>query len=364
MSIILPNIDFIKLEWWNSCDIDDILYQTDFKQRMFLKCDVGKPVYPVDEEGSNDGDGEFTPTFQKWQKQYSLTFLIYEYQMDAISLIPLHDNIWITLQNGESAKIKDIVINEPSWSECGCFATLKIDYLIDYKTSNCCQNMVLIGGAENEDVDPGPTAAIEFDFAHVDPTDFYFSVNGVAGKVLYIDWGDGNLQSHVMDGNLNDVYHTYITAPNVTISITGDLDNINRLNYKKLTDTSNIYIQRLSFPSLCTSIETIAIYNNEAFTLTIDNTLTQLLSLICRNCELTSLTTLDTFINLLYIDFHDNDLGAGEVNTALISVDDNNVSPGTSKNFYLDGGTSAAPTGAGVTAKTSLQGKGWNVFTN
>jgi hypothetical protein len=50
------------------------------------------------------------------------------------------------------------------------------------------------------------------------------------------------------------------------------------------------------------------------------------------------------------------------VNDILIALDNN--SNLTSGYCYLNGGTNAAPTGAGITAKNSLITKGWTVTTN
>jgi len=49
------------------------------------------------------------------------------------------------------------------------------------------------------------------------------------------------------------------------------------------------------------------------------------------------------------------------VNSILTTLAANGLSNGT---CIIDGGTSAAPTGAGATAKTTLQGRGWTVNTN
>jgi hypothetical protein len=49
------------------------------------------------------------------------------------------------------------------------------------------------------------------------------------------------------------------------------------------------------------------------------------------------------------------------VDNILVSLDTAGQSNG---NVNISGGTSASPGAAGLAAKTSLQGKGWNVVTN
>jgi hypothetical protein len=55
-----------------------------------------------------------------------------------------------------------------------------------------------------------------------------------------------------------------------------------------------------------------------------------------------------------------NQLIETSVNNILIQLDNNGLLNGT----VNLAGTNAAPTGAGLTAKTNLQGKGWSVTTN
>jgi hypothetical protein len=49
------------------------------------------------------------------------------------------------------------------------------------------------------------------------------------------------------------------------------------------------------------------------------------------------------------------------VDNILVSLDTAGQNNGT---VNIDGGTSSAPGAAGLAAKASLQGKGWNVVTN
>lgn len=59
--------------------------------------------------------------------------------------------------------------------------------------------------------------------------------------------------------------------------------------------------------------------------------------------------------------FNNCALDATSVNNILVSIESNGTSNGT---LNMTGGTNAAPTGAGATAKTALQGRGWTVTTN
>jgi len=61
------------------------------------------------------------------------------------------------------------------------------------------------------------------------------------------------------------------------------------------------------------------------------------------------------------IQLDDNDLDESAVNGILIAVEANGTSNGT---LYLDGGTNAVPTGAGLTAYNALAARGWDVRVN
>lgn len=79
-----------------------------------------------------------------------------------------------------------------------------------------------------------------------------------------------------------------------------------------------------------------------------------------------NLTTLFLMDPALWADggtysFADNSLDATSVNDVLQSAD---ASGKLNGNLYLDSGTNAAPTGAGITAKNNLIAKGWTVPTN
>jgi len=58
---------------------------------------------------------------------------------------------------------------------------------------------------------------------------------------------------------------------------------------------------------------------------------------------------------------NNNQLTVSAVNHILVTLDTNGLSNGY---CTLNDGTNAAPTGAGLTAITSLQSKGWYITTN
>ena len=77
------------------------------------------------------------------------------------------------------------------------------------------------------------------------------------------------------------------------------------------------------------------------------------------NTNLTSVTLPGS--NLDNVDLNDTALIQAAVNDILQWLDDSGVTNGY---VNLSGGTSAAPTGAGITAKDNLIANGWAVYIN
>jgi hypothetical protein len=146
MSVFINN-NYLVLEWGNSCDFGNILYQNGFVNRLYLDVDVANPSYPIEEEAQPDGNNDPHPVWQKWQKLYRFEDVVPEYMLDALTLIPMHDTIYISLKSGEAGKVKEISISEPDWDETlGHLARVTIEFSFDsiIKTA-CCENFDLAG---------------------------------------------------------------------------------------------------------------------------------------------------------------------------------------------------------------------------
>jgi hypothetical protein len=74
-----------------------------------------------------------------------------------------------------------------------------------------------------------------------------------------------------------------------------------------------------------------------------------------------TVTTLPALISADFCGSAGASLNVASVNALLIALDANGLNNGA---VNVSGGTSAAPTGAGITAKNNLIGKGWTVTTN
>lgn len=127
--------DFIKIEFWNSCNLD-IYYQNGFTQWFYLDSDLIAPDYELDQEGYEDGDQEFVPTFQKVKKKYNVEVILPEYLVHALTLMQLHDNIYVTRKTGETVKLIDVSVTHEIIQ---CYYRVNISFSIDFLRSDCCQ---------------------------------------------------------------------------------------------------------------------------------------------------------------------------------------------------------------------------------
>jgi len=133
------------------------------------------------------------------------------------------------------------------------------------------------------------------------------------------------------------VYNCNITVPLNCTSFT----------QLKIVDAGNTSLPSVNL-STCTNLESISIRNSPSVTtFNLPTTLSNTTVVSGQGCALT----------------------ASAVNDILVKLDANgkvNPTPGSSSFYWVSliGGTNAAPTGAGITAKNNLIAKGWSVTTN
>jgi hypothetical protein len=129
---------YICLEWYNTCDLKDVVYSEicdcAFKNRLYLPDAVlTRPSYPFKEEGEEDGNHNFNPTFQKWEKIVSLIgYKLPEFIVDALTGIRLHD----TIKYYYPLRKKQIVID-------AAVEIKSVEYDVEYVVDDCFANVEL-----------------------------------------------------------------------------------------------------------------------------------------------------------------------------------------------------------------------------
>lgn len=117
----------IKLEWSNTCDLGNILYHTNWVQRMYIDSEIANSDYEVQQDGISDGEKDFNQTFGLFGKIYTFEFVATWYVADALTQLPLHSDIRIE-EGSQLAIVKDIDVSvDPQDYYC----VIKIDFTVE-----------------------------------------------------------------------------------------------------------------------------------------------------------------------------------------------------------------------------------------
>ena len=150
---------YLKFEYWNTCDLGNIYYQGGQHFWFYLDGDVLEPFHEETEDGQENGEGDFIPTFRRGMKRYRIrTGLVPDYMVDAIQRMKLHDHIELTFKTGEIEQIYNVDV-EMEWQfEKYCHqATVVLTFDMDEKivVGSCCDNLTVSTGEEEpEEVIP------------------------------------------------------------------------------------------------------------------------------------------------------------------------------------------------------------------
>lgn len=146
---------YLKIEYW---DNEDLLFSTgfikyqsvNFKNRVYLHSELGKPSYNFEEQAGKRGGYTFIES-QVSQKQFRFTFLAPEYLLDALRIVRLSDNVLITNVDGEQYKVDTFLIT-PSWQTQGDLASVEAEFECDtvIKKNNKA-TLLSLGGDFNYD---------------------------------------------------------------------------------------------------------------------------------------------------------------------------------------------------------------------
>jgi len=106
-----------------------------------------EPFHEETEDGQENGDGDFIPTFRRGMKRYRIrTGLVPDYMVDAIQRMKLHDHIELTFKTGEIEQIYNVDV-EMEWQfEKYCHqATVVLTFDMDEKivVGSCCDNLTV-----------------------------------------------------------------------------------------------------------------------------------------------------------------------------------------------------------------------------
>ena len=165
---------------------------------------------------------------------------------------------------------------------------------------------------------------------------FNIGISGSAGDEASISWGDGNTNDITLDGTTQNIPHNYVAPGIYTIELKGN--HPERIIEMLITHAS---LTNAQLADNLTALEVLNLEYNPVTNFILPAGLTA----------------------LKYVSFFQDALNVTNINSILQIVNGFNTSP-AGASMLLHGGTNAAPTGQGITAKTQLESRGWSVATN
>jgi len=135
-------MNFLKFTYRHSCDLGGIPYSSlpFFYLYIYLEGDVQQPFYEYFEEGNEDGNKIFYADFKRNFKKYKIkTEILPEHVIDALHRMKLHDNIELTLKNGETHIVKNVQV-ESTYPFGDSYCNAEIIFDLDEKViaTRCC----------------------------------------------------------------------------------------------------------------------------------------------------------------------------------------------------------------------------------
>lgn len=132
----------LKIEWWNSCDIETVYYNGGFRNWIYIDTSLEVLLPQYSEEGVLNGRRDFKATFQKREQPYRAKFHISRWAMQVITDIMLHDNIQIV----DGWSLKRYVIKSMSVASDDVRAT-DVKKIVDVQFTHC-EDVVKTGCCE------------------------------------------------------------------------------------------------------------------------------------------------------------------------------------------------------------------------
>lgn len=141
-----------RIEFWSTCDVDEIFYRgillghPQYKNLVYLDVEPGKPNYLYVEEGEEDGNKVFISDLKSLEKEYFLQTPMPEFLTDALSLLPMHvgkkGNIEVLTSRGYLSRVDKVRV-EPDWQqEDGAWAMTDLFLITETVLSvNCCPGL-------------------------------------------------------------------------------------------------------------------------------------------------------------------------------------------------------------------------------
>jgi hypothetical protein len=135
---------YLTINYYNDCDLGDILYQDGFEQTIWFESETMETTFPQDEEGMKNGEGRFVRSFARQTKKYiARTKEMPDFMVEVFNRMKLHDTVELTDLVGNVNDIYNLEVeHEWLWNDK---YYVKIDLTFDYNEAfviaGCCNNL-------------------------------------------------------------------------------------------------------------------------------------------------------------------------------------------------------------------------------
>lgn len=133
---------YIKLEWWNECDLAETLYSEGLHNVLYIDGDAARAEYLVEEEGTESITGVFTPDLQSWTKRVQIDFPAAEFLIDALHHAALCDTVYYYDKFGGVFQVYNLSVQH-EFLEGDCLAIVTVSFDIAGIIKTVCANMTI-----------------------------------------------------------------------------------------------------------------------------------------------------------------------------------------------------------------------------
>ncbi len=189
---------WLKVEWWNDCDIAGMIYQTGLRNVFYSEYPLEPQEPTLYEEGTENGIRQFVPTLQIQYDQWRLQGLFPDYVYEALQATRLHKNV---TAGNIAMKLKDV---SGEWEGEQVIVTAKLEGQGRTIVSACCSNVIPLPQANPDSFIVAATAG---QVTYASP-----------GSVLSNDTGQGLTVTSVFNVAPG---HIVTMNPNGTFSVKG-----------------------------------------------------------------------------------------------------------------------------------------------
>jgi hypothetical protein len=113
----------IHLKYRNNKRIGDLYFPSNFYFECYIDTTIERPQYTINEDAREDQAGDIHRLFQRWEKRQTFRFMGVESLCDAISTLPLMDEVFV---NNE--RVFDVNIDVRWEEDMECLANIEVTY--------------------------------------------------------------------------------------------------------------------------------------------------------------------------------------------------------------------------------------------